>query len=350
MSNLAIQYYSLNPLYSLPVKLFIGTVLSVLNFDNRPGHYLLYGLHVIREAEICGVIVGVEQRYNLIIYTIDDGTGTIRCCKWKREQMDSPILSLGTLVVIRGFIGDFEKCRQLTIKNIDVIQDPNRELLHDMQTVYQYETVYSKPFVVPDDIAENTEAIEKELRRYENEYLRMGLMEVPSQPQDVVVDQNYFQSQYLKYLEQEFPDEEFEYSAGIGHDGLSELAKQVLKEQFDREPSLTDINQLFVDTVQTYLKRGDVVTVPEDKDLHVLVKDSELRKLIYRIVRTKQDTLDIAFGGIMQEYIIAKVQQETPYNHLPREKVARMLEEMVVDSHLYMTKGREYKANHASAP
>ena len=113
----------------------------------------------------------------------------------------------------------------------------------------------------------------------------------------------------------------------------------------------------------------------EDKELYELVDNTALRQLVYEVIRSKQ-VPDIGYGrhnflaccgqlsfffffshaervgGIKQEYIVCKVQEDVRYRQLPSRKTVQILDDMVRDSDLYMAMGREYKItlNHAPAP
>lgn len=105
--------------------------------------YVLNQCHVIRYAEVCGVIVSVEQTYNTIIYTgnlispsfemmltfmptiVDDATATLQCCQWKNQGKIIKPLPLGTTVCVRGRINDFRDTRQINIQQLgNTLHDP----------------------------------------------------------------------------------------------------------------------------------------------------------------------------------------------------------------------------------
>ncbi|KAI9484398.1 hypothetical protein BDB00DRAFT_855776 [Zychaea mexicana] len=348
MSTSLLQY-TLDPLYSIPLKLFIHTILSLSPFPNRRGHYLLNESRLIREAEICGTIVAVEQTYNMIIYTIDDATGTLRCIKWKHPDRKNKPRGLGTCILVRGFIGDFMGFRQITIKHLDVIKNPNREILHDLQTVYLYETLYSKPCALSEDVLEHRQAIEEELRAMHDEYFWRGVITASQieqkQEETVEINEEFFQKQFLAHVQQEFPDDRFSYTQVMSRKDLVELASHVCVNDYKHdEPTNNGINEIFARATEIFSKKGLIVEVANGAGLFRLVKDADVQQVIYRIIRAKQETLTISFGGIMQEYIIARVRKEEKmYADLARERIIQCLEDMVLKSVLYLTRSREYK-------
>ncbi|KAI9277293.1 hypothetical protein BDA99DRAFT_601039 [Phascolomyces articulosus] len=345
-----LQSYTLDPLFSLPVKLFIHTLLSLSNFQNRRGHYLLNNAHVIREAEVCGLIVGIEQTYNMIIYTIDDTTGTLRCCKWKKDpSRNCKLFSLGTCILARGYIGDFLGQRQITVKHIDLIRDPNREILHDLQTVYLHETLYKKPFELSQDLEEHIQDIKGELVAARKESFWRGVVTASQneikEEENIEITEELFRDQLLAYLRETHLDHTFSYTTGMSREELLELAGQVYVKEYGHDhASNLGINAMFAEAMTVYLKKGLIIKLSGEGGLYMFVNDHDLRQLIYDIIHQKQQTLSISFGGIMQEYIIARVRKEKEiYMDLSRDKIVRCLEDMVQQSVLYMTRGKEYK-------
>ena len=86
---------------------------------------------------------------------VDDGTGVLPCCQWrKKEDSDEGLFipRLGQLVSIYGRVSEYRDEKQLTIQNIFPEEDPNVEPLHWMEVALLKKTVYSKPFVVPPSI------------------------------------------------------------------------------------------------------------------------------------------------------------------------------------------------------
>ncbi|KAI7855401.1 hypothetical protein BDC45DRAFT_534642 [Circinella umbellata] len=289
MSTTVNQHYTLDPLYTIPVKLFIYTVLSLVNFENRRGHYLLNKSRVIREAEICGIIIALEQTYNMIIYTIDDTTGTIRCCQWKKHPgQNNKLYRLGTCLLIRGYLGDFMNDRQITIQHIDIVRDPNREILHDLQTIYLYENVYNKPFQLFKEIENNIQFIQEELNNIRKESFWQGVV-TSSQKTDiddndkVDITEELFQEHMLSFFkETNGINDKFSYSAAYGDNYLVELAAQVyMKEYGHDEATDTEINEMFARAFYTYKKKG--IMIEREKDgLYSFVNDNEV--VLWKII------------------------------------------------------------------
>ncbi|XP_027050080.1 CST complex subunit STN1-like isoform X1 [Pocillopora damicornis] len=81
-------------------------------------------------------------------YVVDDGSGTISCCKWHSQDLNTGQESydLGQLVTVQGKISVFREQRQLTIDLIYPEKDPNAEVLFWLEAVNLGNTVYKEPF------------------------------------------------------------------------------------------------------------------------------------------------------------------------------------------------------------
>ena len=102
-----------------------------------------------------------NTKINYICLTaVDDGTGVLPCCQWRKEPDSDEglfIPRLGQLVSIFGRLSEFRDEKQLTIMTIFPEDDPNIEPLHWVEAALLKKTVYSKPFVVPSSILQMEE-------------------------------------------------------------------------------------------------------------------------------------------------------------------------------------------------
>ncbi|RUS30249.1 hypothetical protein BC938DRAFT_479659 [Jimgerdemannia flammicorona] len=119
-----------------------------------------YGNHPIRYVEIMGIIRSIDRTSNLVVYSVDDGSATIPCAHW---QNVSPLLELGTLVRMSGKVGQWRDQWQITVYNIDAIDDLNTEMLHWLEILSLKRAVYDKPFVLPPAMQEKATELEQSL-------------------------------------------------------------------------------------------------------------------------------------------------------------------------------------------
>ncbi|KAJ8653761.1 hypothetical protein O0I10_010560 [Lichtheimia ornata] len=334
----------LDPLFSTALKLFAKAILDLKPLPDQPDLYVLNQCHVIRYAEVCGVIVSVEQTYNTIIYTLDDATGTLQCCQWKNQGKIIKPLALGTTVCVRGRINDFRDARQINIQRLDVI-DQNRQLMHDIWAARLLETTYAEPPMIPQDIIDDTKEIKKELQQHMDENWTDFL--ASSQQQAAIVkDEKYFKQEMLEFLRSTSGEGPFSKTKPRGHKPLHTLARQVITQHQKETATSQNIGTLFKNTIGALLKEGWVVeSTSGGTDMFLLVDDVKLETCIINIIKDAIQALPPRYqnGGIMLDYIIIKVQKQDPYTKLPRDRIVRCIDSMVTRSILYNTRAREYK-------
>lgn len=90
--------------------------------------------------------------------SVDDATGTLRCCQWRQEGLDTELLPIGTLVVAQGRVRDYQEQRQCLVDTIAPV-DPEEEIWHCLDVRRLYREVYSRPHTLPDKVLENMDKI-----------------------------------------------------------------------------------------------------------------------------------------------------------------------------------------------
>ncbi|KAI7887460.1 hypothetical protein K492DRAFT_232906, partial [Lichtheimia hyalospora FSU 10163] len=335
--------FGLDPLFSTTLKLFAKTVLDVKPLADHPDLYILNQCHVIRYAQVCGVLVSVEQTYNTIIYTVDDATATLQCCQWKNQGKIIKPLALGTTVCIRGRINDFRNARQINVQRIDVI-DHSHQLMHDIWAAHLLETTYATPPMIPQEIIDDSQEIKEELKQQMDENA-MDIIASSEQQTEVTKDEKYFKQQMLEFIRSTADEGPFSKTKPRGHRPLHSLARQVIINHQKRSASSQNVSKLFKDTIEILLKEGWIVESPGGTDMFLLVDDIQLETCIINIIKDGISALPPRFqnGGIMLDYIIIKLQQQEPYTKLPRERIVSCIESMITNSILYNTRSREYK-------
>lgn len=117
-------------------------------YTGYKGMYRYSNNYPVVRVEISGYIVSIDSREKLTTYGVDDGSGTISCCKWHSQDLSTGQESydLGQLVTVQGKISVFREQRQLTIDLIYSEKDPNAEVLFWLEAVNLGNTVYKEPF------------------------------------------------------------------------------------------------------------------------------------------------------------------------------------------------------------
>nr|XP_058952214.1 CST complex subunit STN1-like isoform X1 [Pocillopora verrucosa] len=147
-SSLPARFWGLNPLFWTHIKLFVKEVQSLKEYTGYKGMYRYPNNYPVVRVEVSGYIVSIDSREKLTTYGVDDGSGTISCCKWHSQDLSTGQESydLGQLVTVQGKISVFREQRQLTIDLIYPEKDPNAEVLFWLEAVNLGNTVYKEPF------------------------------------------------------------------------------------------------------------------------------------------------------------------------------------------------------------
>jgi hypothetical protein len=108
-------------------------------------------------VEIVGIVTSLSFKLKRIVFTLCDGTGSIRCEHFRFQDFDiSPYRSIrvGSLLSVRGMMAyvelDDDSSRFLiNVKALKLEEDPNVELYHWARVMELEETVYKLPFRIP---------------------------------------------------------------------------------------------------------------------------------------------------------------------------------------------------------
>lgn len=76
-------------------KLFIADLVRIPGSNEHPEKIFLYRNHPIFTVDVMGVITKVDERNRVVIYTIDDGTGSIPCTFFKNTDQHDALEAVG---------------------------------------------------------------------------------------------------------------------------------------------------------------------------------------------------------------------------------------------------------------
>ncbi|XP_068681412.1 CST complex subunit STN1-like [Montipora foliosa] len=145
-----VRLWGLNALFWSHLKLFVKEIQNLPEFPDHKGVYYYATKHPVTRVEIVGYIVSIDAKEKLTIYGVDDGSGTLQCCRWHQPDgsMDNEreVLNLGQLVTVQGKISVYREQQQLTVDLIHAESDPNTETLLWLEAVNLGNTVYSETF------------------------------------------------------------------------------------------------------------------------------------------------------------------------------------------------------------
>ncbi|RIA95514.1 hypothetical protein C1645_816609 [Glomus cerebriforme] len=175
------QTWEYDPLCQTEVKLFIKDILNLRHvkykkIDNKSGvekeiSVFYYGKsnRPIQFVDIIGIIRAIVPFRKVIIYYLDDGSSTIACVEFIPEDITSPQqddsiydsaststrvplvlnkFNLSELVRISGIISEYKERKEIKIRQMDKIEDPNEELLRWIEIIDLKTNVYSKEYKI----------------------------------------------------------------------------------------------------------------------------------------------------------------------------------------------------------
>ncbi|CAO3652769.1 unnamed protein product [Cunninghamella blakesleeana] len=337
-------YFGLDPLFWVHVKVFIADILKLEEIEDYKNVYKFEG-HLIRNINICGIIVGVEQTYNVITYTIDDSTGTIPCRLYQNSVTRKNTLPLGTCIQLTGFITKFRDNRQINIHDINLITDSNKEILHYLQVIYLKKNHYNEPFQLPQTILENEEIIKNEINKKNEIDTNMITLSQDSNH----LNRNEFKRYILQYIKDTYGQEPFEIKYLQENESLNQITKQILEREIQEDHQITknQINQFITEIINQLDKDGDLINIGNSNSLYQTDNDSQLIKTIENVIRetielnTSNEYSSFDLSGVQKSFIQLKTREILPLH--PISKIDKCLNKMVEDSIIYLTGPYEYR-------
>ena len=168
-------YFGTDPLWQSYRKVFCQTLKQSIT-RVQTGNVIAFYLcnRPVSKVEIMGIVLGVEIKDSKVTMFVDDGTAVVRCIKYtysnqiaKRKSQVHTFQGLrdqgykilvvpenGDLVLVCGILAIQETNYDpyehiITNIRIEVLTDPNAELLHWTSAMLLYESAYQKEFELP---------------------------------------------------------------------------------------------------------------------------------------------------------------------------------------------------------
>jgi len=346
---LAPAFWALDPLFRSHAKIFTADIHKLKHISEHSEQYpdlYQYDARTISNVEITGTVVGVEQTHHMVIYTVDDGFGTITCCHWTTSSYSAPEIGLGDCVRVLGRINEYKEQKQVNVHEIYQIEDYNTEVFHWLQTIRLRESVYSKPFEIPSEIIEKQEELEVMLKSPEQDTLSEQDNDVQNVDKMDIVDQETLQNAVYQYLQDLAVDGKLAYSEVRKSVTIQAMVKNFLDNtippsQINSTKIKTTIRQCF----DGLCHNGLIFVIDEENDIYEVVHlAGNLRELILQIIQeADSDYHDIDHGGITGNYIIIKVHEDSRFKSMHSSKIHQALQLLVLDSVIYQVNAQEYK-------
>ena len=159
MANFPVmERWGTDPLFIGCRKTFVAVVQETLFAQQRSGLIELYyfGRPVTR-VQLVGTVVQLVRTEKRTYVHIDDGTGVMPCLHFLQPGAERPYddLRVGHLASVIGELIFVETnmdpyCLHLGIKSLDVLLEPNLELLHWASALHLHQSVYCQPYCRPE--------------------------------------------------------------------------------------------------------------------------------------------------------------------------------------------------------
>ncbi|KAM3912887.1 CST complex subunit STN1 [Leptodactylus fuscus] len=183
MEELPSLLWGLDPVFLVFAKLYIRDILGLKESHQVPGIFFYNG-HPIRQVDILGTIVCVQEKEAFYSYGVDDSTGVISCTCWKpsgpksssedqrstseakdlnglmqelyRQESRSAKMEIGDIIRVRGYIKVFRNQREVVASTFYKVNDPKLDvqITRMLNLPHLYRNVYDKPFIIPDHLTD----------------------------------------------------------------------------------------------------------------------------------------------------------------------------------------------------
>lgn len=154
------ERWGTDPLFIGCRKTFVAVLQETLFAHRRSGLIELYyfGRPVTR-VQLVGTVVQLVRTEKRIYVHIDDGTGVMPCLQFLQPGAERPYehLRVGHLASVTGELIFVETnadpyCLHIGIRSLDVLLEPNLELLHWATALHLHQSVYCQPYCRPEGL------------------------------------------------------------------------------------------------------------------------------------------------------------------------------------------------------
>ncbi|KAI8977111.1 hypothetical protein BDF20DRAFT_872983 [Mycotypha africana] len=331
-------FMSLDPLFTSYAMLFIKDVLELKKMTDRPMELFKLYSHYIQLVEVNGEVTGIDRLNNAVIYTVDDGTGSIPCIHYWDDGMepDFEMIAPKTAVSVVGTLTEIEGKRKIKASAV-TLSSPSQEHTNQQLTI-QLKEHYAKPLTLSEAIVRNEEAIleaflnncsTEDIPTLDSLLLRENLPTMKTLQEAVL---KKYRTLKISRLDRVLTDPH-----------LIQLATTVANGMEGK----TQAKQLIKEAHRLLIRQGDIMEVKNQSDFYQPVDDEYLRSLVLKIVNetTMQLALANNYRGITSPFIVARVEQTPEFEDFAfcEVKVNNILGKMVDCGDLYLTSNNHYK-------
>ncbi|OAD69763.1 hypothetical protein PHYBLDRAFT_148953 [Phycomyces blakesleeanus NRRL 1555(-)] len=304
-----ITYLNQDPLFNTPLKLLIRNVIDISPHKEFKDLYQHYD-HIVRYAEVCGVIVGIEQNYYGHTYTVDDSTGLLDCHYWKLMDSEPLAFNLSQTVRLRGKLSDYREKRQLIIDDKELVENME-ESVHWVEALH-LDKYYRKSYMLP-SLPESS---------------------------DIQSEEDPFESALLAYW-RKHPDDVYSFAEVCQDPDLVELAHKLLSEVSGWGVTEHDLVELFSSTTKALARAGYLAPAgSSESNLYRLMTPKELEKGVLKIINEICELMDL---GIRKNYIIERFRKYPAFCFVEDSTIISIIKSLLEQSVLYESDYNVYK-------
>ncbi|KAL8561074.1 hypothetical protein ACOMHN_031018 [Nucella lapillus] len=333
-------------------KLYVADILAMKPYPSYPGAFA-YRNHPVYKVDVMGVVVRKDDKPKLFLYSVDDGTGVINCCCWKRpltnqdgpgqscsstsqlpgelqsdlatlraeRERDTPVYELGDLIHVRGKLKQFRDLMEIVAYYHARIDNPNHQVERMLELPHLYRHCYDKPFVPP--------------YKVEKELLRVSKGKGPSTESFQSVKQQLKEKiqEVLKTLK----SAEFSLSDLLQEPSIAELARQMDKGGQGR-------GLVVGDTLREMEMEEGTVCYRQQASLPFenLNWSSPLERLVLSILRTECSKSKYREKGCHHQQVLGELHRSIQYSSLHSSALLRVLGRLETNSDVIRITDRCY--------
>ncbi|EMR09960.1 hypothetical protein PNEG_01718 [Pneumocystis murina B123] len=296
--------FQYSPVYHTWVKLFVKDVYTlkvVEGFEDSPALFWLN--HPIRWVHLFGVVVGLEKREKGDFVSLDDSSGRIIELILKERHHrhlipafpeENGLLDIGMRIKVRGTLSRLHGSRRISVIKLDVIHDPNIEILGWEERIRLKQEVLSKVWIIDSDL--KTATIKAYLKMY-NRSITQGVSKY-SDYSFKILKSGEHTMQNLKRLvlnqlkENEYreftisilrTDTEIEFAANC-------LATKIRIEMGELENTIvwsqsTEVCRLLMNCISELVNQGLIICVNGNQGVYVTIGEWNLSRTIRKCCR-----------------------------------------------------------------
>ncbi|KAI9332454.1 hypothetical protein DFJ73DRAFT_61858 [Zopfochytrium polystomum] len=346
--------------YNVAVKLTVADVYALTHHPEVPDIYLFRN-RPVRKVEICGIVIGKDERENNIIYSVDDGTGVASCVYWfpadVRQRTIRKTVPLGSLLLVNGRVSEFRGQTQITVNTIATPGDPNAEILWWLDVIDLHKNVYSKTMLVPENYMEIVAEVVKAAEDEDEPDPTLDELQkkFTAEVDKALANPNLSAPDFKPLVELFIRSRDlgvFYFKDVLGDPLLEHVAKVISSNQTRSSIgsiSKKKVGSLFQQAFAGLVKEGFFYQKNEDEDIYeVISHERNLGAAVLEAVRDgpikMQQFFNLRSKGLPLDYISLLVREQPGFAHVTYAALTRTIRKLKNDSLIIELGNNEFKS------